>query len=118
MRRAITLVVLVASLVSASTADAAGIHRFRVHDAGFHIAWGISICTKPGLQVQFKLRLEDFNGVVDTQNDGRPQPYRCTRTSWRWTDIYPEGEYCGRIKVRIPATGFVRYTQWRCFYIV
>ena len=43
MRRAITLVVLVTSLASTSIADAAGIHEFRVDDAGFPIGWVIGM---------------------------------------------------------------------------
>jgi hypothetical protein len=117
MRRWFVLVTVALGLAAAPTAEAAGIHNFRVSDAGSEIGWGITICTTPGLTVQFKLRLEDDYGVVDTNRGGGTQTYRCTRWGWGWADIFESGQYYGRIKVRIPATGFVRYTGWKGFYI-
>lgn len=117
MKRWIVLATAATALAAAPTADGAGIHSFRVADAGSEIGWGITVCTARGATVQFKLRLEDDDGVVDTGRYSGTQKYRCSRWGWGWSDAYASGDYYGRIKVRIPATGFVRYTRWKGFYI-
>jgi hypothetical protein len=104
-------------LVGVTPARAASIHSFRVADEGSFIAWGVTICTKRGYFVSFKVRLEDDEGLVDSDRYGRKQPYHCTRTTFRWPDTYRSADYYGRIKMRVGETGEVRYTTWRTFHI-
>jgi hypothetical protein len=96
---------------------AAGLHEFRVREDLGKILYRITVCTRPGRRVLIRFRAEDQNGRGDTDVTRARQRFRCTEYSSRFNHNFPSGEYFGRIKVRIPSTGYSRFTRWRSFVI-
>ena len=119
MRRLVApaLAAIVVALLP-SPAHAARVSKFRVTDAGSTIVWGLTVCAKRGLTVFLRPRLTaEERGPYFRGTAVRTQPRRCTRWQIEWPDEYGEGPHSGRIKVRIPATGFVDFTRTRFLWI-
>lgn len=118
--RRVLAIVVAALIVGAlpAPANAARLKNFRVWDAGGVIAWEVTVCARRGLVVYLRPRLvAEERGPYSRGTVVRRQPSRCARWHIEWPDEYGEGPHRGRMKVRIPATGFVGYTRSRFLWI-
>lgn len=115
------LAIVAAAFVSAAVAapaNALRISKFRVWDAGDTITWRVTVCAQPGRLVYFRPRLwTDERGPYFRGTAVARQKRHCMSWDIDWPDEYGEGQHHGRVKVRVPATGAVRWTRTQSLWI-
>jgi hypothetical protein len=119
MKRVLILTAL-AVLALPASAQAVSLHGFNIFDAGGTIRGAITVCAAKQWKYNARVRVEEqdlqevqtwFYGWTD-----RTQRI-CNRITFsNPDDLQYEGFYFARMRVSIPAIGWVRYTGWRRFY--
>jgi hypothetical protein len=119
MRKTIIISAL-ALLALPASAQAVSLHAYAVRDAGTRIEHKITICANKQWYYRVGMRLDSGDGRdVQTWNsdwDDRTQRTCVRVTFWNRDELEYDGWYYAKMRVSIPAIGWVRYTNWRRFW--